>query len=279
MSRIGFMQGRMSPLVDGQIQAFPKDHWRDEFLLGDKHDIRMMEWTLDYEGLHKNPFLTSEGQQEIKRLSSEYSISIPSLTGDCFMQAPFWKALKTDMEHLKGEFITVVKASSSVGIKIVVVPLVDNGRIETPEQEDELVQFMTSQIRLFRQRGVIIVFETDFIPREVSRFIGRLPLEMFGVNYDIGNSAALGFDFQEEFRAYGDRILNVHIKDRILAGTTVPLGTGNAKLPETIFALERQGYQGNYILQTARAVDGGHVGAICHYRDMVKDWIGEARWN
>ena len=58
--------------------------------------------------------------------------------------------------------------------------------------------------------GIIIVFETDYIPREVSRFIGRFPLEMFGVNYDIGNSAALGFDFQEEFGVYGDRILNVH---------------------------------------------------------------------
>ena len=107
-----------------------------------------MEWTLDYERLQENPLLTSEGQKEIIRLSSEYSVPIPSVTGDCFMQVPFWKALKTDREHLKGEFITVVKASSSVGIKIVVVPLVDNGRLETPEQEDELVQFLTSQISL-----------------------------------------------------------------------------------------------------------------------------------
>ena len=71
----------------------------------------------------------------------------------------------------------------------------------------------------------------------------------------------------------------MHLKDRLLGGTTVPLGTGNAKLPETISALERQGYQGNYILQTARVLDNDHVGAIHRYREMAKDWIGQARWN
>jgi hexulose-6-phosphate isomerase len=269
------MQGRMSPLVDGQVQAFPKDHWRDEFLLGNKHDIRMMEWTLDYKGLHENPLLTSEGQQEIKRLSGEYSVSIPSLTGDCFMQVPFWKASKVQQESLERDFLAVVDAFSIMGIKYMVVPLVDNGSLGTTQEEEVLVEFMERQIEIFQEKAVIIVFESDFEPPELKRFISQFPIGIFGVNYDTGNSASLGYQFQDEFEAYGDRILNVHLKDRLLGGTTVPLGVGNAKLPETISALERQGYQGNYILQTARAVDGDHVGAICHYRDMVKDWAGQ----
>ena len=32
-SRIGFMQGRLSELVDGRIQAFPWDSWQTEFFL------------------------------------------------------------------------------------------------------------------------------------------------------------------------------------------------------------------------------------------------------
>ena len=32
-ARIGFMQGRLSPQVDGKIQAFPWVHWRDEQLV------------------------------------------------------------------------------------------------------------------------------------------------------------------------------------------------------------------------------------------------------
>ena len=32
--KIGIMQGRLSKSVDGKIQTFPKDHWKDEFYLG-----------------------------------------------------------------------------------------------------------------------------------------------------------------------------------------------------------------------------------------------------
>ena len=48
------------------------------------------------------------------------------------------------------------------------------------------------------------------------------------VNYDIGNSASLGFDIYEEFKLYGNRISDIHIKDRELGGSSVKLGAGNA---------------------------------------------------
>ena len=92
---------------------------------------------------------------------------------------------------------------------------------------------------------------------------------MFGINYDSGNSAALGYDSAEEISAYAPRILNVHVKDRLLGGTTVPLGTGAADLAKTIRLIERSGYRGQYILQTARASDGDHAGVLAKYRDMT----------
>ena len=46
------MQGRLSPPVDGRIQAFPRVWWREEFALADEADLRIMEWTLDHEKLH-----------------------------------------------------------------------------------------------------------------------------------------------------------------------------------------------------------------------------------
>ena len=54
--RIGFMQGRLSPQVDGKIQAFPWQHWRDEFPAAQKLNIPLMEWTLDHDRLtEENP--------------------------------------------------------------------------------------------------------------------------------------------------------------------------------------------------------------------------------
>ena len=75
------------------------------------------------------------------------------------------------------------------------------------------------------------MFESDLRLPRWPQFIDAFPARSFGINYDIGNSAALGYDSAEEISAYAPRILHVHVKDRVRGGTTVPLGTGNADLP------------------------------------------------
>lgn len=271
--RVGFMQGRMSAMISGRIQAFPWSSWRDEFSLGAKHGFRLLEWTLDQDRLYENPLLTTAGQDEIRQLMRQYGVGIPSLTGDCFMQAPFWKECGQDRERLKRDFLAVADACGRVGISMLVVPLVDDGRIETSEQEAALVEFLRGQQPYFRSLGLRLIFESDLDPAALVRFIGQFDSESFGINYDIGNSAALGFNPAAEIATYGHRILNVHVKDRKLAGTTVPLGSGAADFQSAFRALRRAGYAANFILQTARASDGDHVGALCRYRDMTVDWL------
>ncbi|MES2244041.1 MAG: sugar phosphate isomerase/epimerase family protein [Pseudomonadota bacterium] len=272
-NRIGFMQGRLSPLVDGKIQAFPASCWQAEFESAKRNGFSLMEWTLDQDGLYLNPLLTTSGQAEIRELRQAHGIVISSLTGDCFMQSPFWKAQGPAREALLQDFRAVAQACSAVGIVMMVVPLVDNGRLDNREQEDLLVDTLQKESAFLAALGVKVVFESDFGPDELARFIARLAPARFGINYDIGNSASLGMDPVAEISAYGERILNVHIKDRVLGGTTVPLGTGNANFDQVFAALARAGYQGTYILQTARAADGKHAEVLCRYRDMALDWI------
>ncbi len=119
----------------------------------------------------------------------------------------------------------------------------------------------------------MIVFESDLPPGPLAAFIERFDVDTFGLNYDIGNSASLGFDPEQEFFAYGDRVANVHVKDRSLGGTTVPLGDGDADFDTVFGSLAAVGYSGNYILQTARDVAGDHRSAVARYRDMTEDWI------
>ena len=275
-ARIGFMQGRLSPLVGGRIQSFPWDTWQDEFAKAESHGLHMMEWTLDQERLYENPLLTADGQERIRGLCRQHRFTIPSLTGDCFMQAPFWKSHGAARESLQRDFHAVAAACAAVGISMIVVPLVDNGRIDEPLQEETLVGHLRAQSAFLREHRLRIVFECDFAPAELARFIARLDPALFGVNYDIGNSAALGFDPEEELTAYGNRVVNVHVKDRLRGGTTVPPGTGNAQFEKVFAALARLGYAGNYILQTARAADGTHAQALVRYRDMTLNWLEHA---
>lgn len=274
MSEIGFMLGRLSPQVDGKIQAFPWENWRDEFAAAQKIGIHLMEWTLDHDRLAENPLMTAEGQAEIKALSAKHHVKVVSLTGDIFMQMPFWRVTGAAREQRLGEFEAVAQACANIGIRFIVVPLVDNGAMTTPDEEACVIAEFSKRAQWLKERDLAVVFECDYPARRLADFIAEFPQGRFGVNYDIGNSAALGYDSAEEIAAYFPRILNVHIKDRVLGGTTVPLGTGNAKLGATIADLVKRGYRGFYILQTARAADGDHAGVLAKYRAMAEGWIG-----
>ena len=272
---IGFMQGRLCECVDGKIQAFPWRDWESEFPVAAAIDMHLMEWTLDQERLHENPLMTKEGQEKIRALCRKHDLTIPSLTGDCFMQAPFWKIDGQARTDLQSDFLSINRACAAVGIRMIVVPLVDNGRLETVEQENVLIEFLLEHVPFLSQHNLQVIFECDFTPAELARFIDRLPAERFGINYDVGNSAALGFKPMEEFAAYGNRVANVHIKDRVLGGTTVPLMTGSADFDAVFAALAQKKYQGNFILQTARAAKGNHAEVLSSYRDMTLQWMNQ----
>jgi hexulose-6-phosphate isomerase len=271
--RIGFMQGRLSPVVGGRVQAFPWDHWRDEFPLARLHGFRLMEWTLDQEGLYRNPFMTETGQDEIRNRCRDYAVSIPSLTGDCFMQVPFWHAVGVERLARLRDLGAVIEACGRLGVQSVVVPLVDEGRVSNRQQEDDIVAGFQEMTKRLVDARVRILVESDYPPSELQRFIERCDPALFGINYDIGNSAALGFDPSDEISAYGHRIGGIHIKDRLRGGTTVPLGTGDADFESVFEALARVGFIGDVILQTARADDGHHTAALCRYRDMTVAWL------
>jgi L-ribulose-5-phosphate 3-epimerase len=270
---IGFMQGRLCDCVDGKIQAFPWKTWKSEFLSAKEINMNVMEWTLDQRRLYRNPLMTSKGQEIIRKLSVKYNISIPSLTGDCFMQSPFWKIDTLLCEDLQADFIAICKACAALGIQMIVMPLVDNGRLETQKQEKVFLEFMLKHHSFFIHNKIKVIFESDYDPEKLMRFINYFPCDCFGINYDSGNSAAFGFVPSEEFDAYGSRVLNIHIKDRVLGGETVPLGKGNVDFDDLFSRVFRQKYQGNFILQTARVSDGNHAKVLSEYRDLILKYM------
>jgi hexulose-6-phosphate isomerase len=277
MFKIGFIQGRLSESVGGKIQAFPWSSWELEFSDAAAINLNLMEWTIDQDRLYENPIMTSDGQEKIRTLSAHHNIYIPSITCDCFMQAPFWKSEGWQSSNLKSDFLEVCRACASVGVEIVVVPLVDNGRIEFLEQENNLIDFLIEHKNFFINQGLKIAFESDYAPPMLARFIERLPYETFGINYDTGNSASLGYNPIEEFYEYGSRVLNVHIKDRKLNGGTVPLGAGDTDFDSVFMGLAEARYQGNFILQTARSTNGDHINTLKRYRNITIDWLKRYR--
>jgi len=269
-SRIGFMQGRLSPMTDGKIQSFPWDSWENEFSIARNIGLSLMEWTIDSRDFILNPILVEAGLESISTLAKLNNVQVSSVTSDYFMENPPW------IEHFKEvarNHRNICKGMKAVGAKYLIIPLVDNSSLSNKESVNEFLNFMTELENTLREFEITVAIESDYAPNELQFFISQFDPEIVGINYDIGNSASFGFDPREEIDAIGNRIVNVHVKDRKLGGSTVPLGTGNANLPDTIKMIEASGYKGNYILQTARATGEKHVEVIIEYAKMMEEWL------
>ena len=266
--KYGVMQGRLSKKVGNKIQAFPEKSWRSEFYKAKTLGLKSIEWTLDYKNLKKNPMLTKKGQSQIKKLSKKNSININSLTGDCFMQNPFWK--KKNNLKLIDDLIKIIQSCKIIGIKYIVVPLVDNGSINNKDDEKNLLNSCKYISKYLKDSNLKIIFESDFSPKKLKKFIEKFNKKFFGINYDVGNSAGLDYKIDDEFKLYGSYIYNVHVKDRIKHGKTVRLGNGNANFLKLFKNLKKIKYNRELILQTARSKDNQDIKEIKINLDYLK---------
>jgi hexulose-6-phosphate isomerase len=141
------------------------------------------------------------------------------------------------------------KAIGAVGVEI---PFVDASSIKTDLEIQEFISVTVEAFMLAEEIGMKISLETDLPPKDFKKLLEEINLDNVMANYDIGNSASLGYDPIEELESYGQKILNVHVKDRKLGGTTVPLGTGNADIKCVFEKLNEMRYEGGITMQAAR---------------------------
>jgi hexulose-6-phosphate isomerase len=271
MHEIGLMQGRLVPQVDGRIQAFPREHWREEFMLARKHGFASIEFIFEADDYGRNPLFSPAGRAEIKALIQRSQVSVSAICADYFMDHPFFRTTSAQQEQSMAVLRLLLEAAAEIGVQRVEIPCVDQAAIRTTEEKQQLQSCVSMTLPLAEQRGIEITFETSLPPEEFREFLERFQHPLVRANYDSGNSASLGFDPVQELTLLGPLIGNIHIKDRVLHGTTVPLGTGNADFPAIFSTLAEINYRGPFILQTAR--DPDHVGAAVRYLDMVRSYV------
>ncbi|MEO6237190.1 MAG: TIM barrel protein [Vicinamibacterales bacterium] len=268
MNPIGIMQGRLVPPVDGRIQAFPAENWRDEFARAETAGLATIEWIYESHGRDVNPLCSDGGIAELRALSARHAVAVRSVCADYFMEQPLVRAggeLPARLAHLQW----LIDRCHTAGVGRVVLPFVDASDVRTPDEEGELVANLARVEPAATAAGIELHLEMSFGPERFAAFLDRLPAAI-RVNYDSGNSAALGYHPGDEFAAYGGRIGSVHVKDRRRGGGTVPLGTGDADLPSFFAELRRIAYAGDVILQVARGEAGQEVESARRNRAFVE---------
>ena len=189
------------------------------------------------------------------------------------MRNPYWKSSGTRRNELHTRLMAAIRACSLVGISSIMIPLVDEGRLESLEEEEIFLEFFHMNMEAIWETGIRITIESDYLPDELARLLRRLPSDCFGLTYDMGDRASLGIDPLEDFSRYGDRIDNVHVKDRRHGGGTVPLGEGSVEFDRVFDGLAGVAYGGDFILQTARSHSEEHLNVLLQYREMTLEWL------
>ncbi|AXC11525.1 Xylose isomerase-like TIM barrel [Acidisarcina polymorpha] len=267
--RLAVMQGRLLPPSDGHFQSFPLNRWREEFPLARQASLDAIEWIYDSLGESGNPIGTDVGLAEMMRLCEEDGIAVVSVCADYFMERPLLRVSPPELEAGMRKLVWLTEQCRLAGIERIVLPFVDNSRIENQGDEAQVIEILIRALKAAETAGIELHLETSLGPKEFASLLAKLPNPLLKVNYDSGNSASLGFDPEEEIAAYGERIGSVHIKDRIRGGGTVPLGSGNANIPVLLSHLFRIGYKGDFVMQVARAEPGGELDWIRMNRELV----------
>jgi L-ribulose-5-phosphate 3-epimerase len=250
-NEIGIMQGRLSPRIDGKIQAYPASTWQKEFEIAKEIGYAAIEWIVE-KPVETNALMTDSGKAEIKKVIASTGVRIDYVCADIFMQQPLVRMTEDKKKQNKEYLASILKNAKEVGAIGIEIPFVDNSSIKNEIEKQEFIDVMQDAFKQAKDMDLKISLETDLPPINFKVLLEDIDLDYVQANYDIGNSASLGFDPKEELEAYGLKILNVHVKDRKLGSTTVPLGTGNAKIDYVLQKLNEIGYSGGLTMQAAR---------------------------
>jgi L-ribulose-5-phosphate 3-epimerase len=273
MARIGMMQGRLLPPVDNTIFHFPRDRWAEEFALAAMAQLDCIEWIFDVYGADVNPLASDEGIVQINLLAKQNNIQVLSLCANYFMDHLLVRASFSELEERILKLEWLFRQSQKIGIRRIVLPFLDSSSINTEEEIKSVIALLERISPEAEKAGIDLLLESSLEPRRLGSLLSELPSPTLKINYDTGNSASLGYDPKDEFKAYGLRIGSVHIKDRLRTGGTVPLGTGNTNFTVISDGLKSIGYTGDFILEAARAATGDELTWAKHNREFIKNHL------
>lgn len=217
MFKYGVVQGRLTPQVGSFIQDFPIG-WRNEFISARDFGVSHIEWICGAPNYPSpDPLIGLDPSM----------LEVP-ISAVCFD----WLPRETLHDWMAGlNVLLVLQEMETRGLDMAVVPLLEASSL-VRARDLGVLDDVTNDVRLVCDAfpGIRMSFETDLEPRAMATFLSDLDGLNVGVTFDTGNLTRLGHDLNEHLDAYLDRIDNVHVKDCMRGGTTVPLGTGDTDL-------------------------------------------------
>ncbi len=250
------MQGRLLPKYQDRYQAHPKGYWKNEFPIASQLGLDSIEFIFDYNDAEENPLLSLEGIKEIQETEILSGVKVRSICADYFMEAPIHSKESAVIDKSLNILECLIKNVASTNIRNIIIPCVDQSKFKDNKDINNFVGNIKSVVKTAENENVNICLETDLAPLPFANMLDSIGSDIVTVNYDTGNSAANGHDTEEEFKAYGYKITDLHIKDRLFRGSSVLLGTGDVNFFKISENLIKYNYRGLIVFQAFRDDEG-----------------------
>ena len=205
--KVALMQGRLSPQVGSKFQYFPITNWSNELKQARKLNFNFIEWIIsDF----SNPVFNNYFKKTIKKKLGISKMKISSISLDLLMSYPIKNINFRDADWLSSELVKVVKFFK---IKRVSLPIEENARFNNYNEK----KYTTKIIEVFYKKlskCCKLCLETDIAPHALKDLLNNKKMKNLGLLLDLGNTKAHGFNIEEYFDLYSNKIFSVHVKYR-----------------------------------------------------------------
>ena len=258
--RIGIMQGRLLPPA-GSYQCFPAEGWEREFAAAAQAGLQCIEWIYDVGGAQANPLGSEEGAGAHARpVRGPRHGGAHLVCADYFMEErPLLRCSEAELEFRLATLRWLLQACARVGAGRVVLPFVDNSRMETAAERRQVAQALRRILPDAAVAGVELHLETALAPPDFQTFLDALPAP--------SRPRDLRFRQQRFARVSGCRgvePLRPADRQRPHRGPRPrrrlrPPGNRRRGFPGALRRIRKSGYDGDLILQAARQAPGGEL--------------------
>jgi len=253
MPKIGIMQGRVLPERLDRLQVFSVSQWKEEIGRIQTLGFDCIELLYDKKRMLEK-LLRTDGYAHSLAIRNAHAGDVFSARSICMDYLATLSILNPETQHLFFHTVrNVLKVlNSNSSIRVLVVPLLEAGSIETNEDLLRALDWIseTGLDEIAVEHNIVLALEMNLPAGQIVDVFAGHSLSNIGICYDLGNARATGMKPEEEIIILNGLIVHVHIKDRQVNGPNVMLGQGDVNFDACFCALDRIGYEGQMILET-----------------------------
>ena len=253
MHLIGTMQGRLLPMVDGRIQAFPRGEWEREFELAADVGYDSIELTIEMASYDIHPVRSDSGRRRINQLSRAHGVQLAGLCCDVFMERPLTDVDVGARTASSDILADLIRACGELDLPMIEIPTMGDNSLKDPAARDRARRILEDSLPLAEDAAVDVILESDLPPVDLASFMDAVDHHRLGINYDTGNSTWFGFEPDDE----------------------LPRGLGETRFDRAFSLFRDLSYEGDFVIQAARQDDDLKAGRdyLSFTRNLVTEWL------